>query len=409
ITFLLQGLMSEDYVKNEENRSDLKRVIIDAVYRPSDNPEEIRQTCRARVAYNKTMITMFKTMLQANYKILGLTKKEALAYSMQLDSPTKADRDKVTADIKARIAANIDQYKDGNNWDLRKVGLGVILRPADLKPGEIFNLDYAETVERLVQYSSEYDCIVIAHGSESNAVITDEKLREYKQATEARYEEQYKKASDAYYSSGDKKWKQIDKTEDSFDSAFDKLDKLYWDQFSLYNKLVSEREYAQENLQKAIERKAYAAAEFDTLRKQYGENIPERSRKYAEHLLKLADDDIKEFETVITNYEKTLTDVSNELENLRTLKTKLEGEKKSRIEETMRKEEARAKVLEKKANDAFNAKFDMERREKDAKALLRAYDKLAKRHSQANIWTTMPIKTPGGKTFTVVDDLVRQL
>lgn len=409
LSFLLQGLMSEDYVKNEENRSDLRRVIIDAVYRPSDNPEEIRQICRARVAYNKTMIAMFKTMLQANYKILGLTEKEALAYSMQLDSPTKADRDKVTADIKARIAANIDQYKDGNNWDLRKVGLGVILRPADLKPGEIFNLDYAETVERLVQYSSEYDCIVIAHGSESNAMITDEKLKEYKQAAEARYEEQYKKASDAYYNRGDKKWKQIDKTEDSFDSAFDKLDKLYWDQFSLYNSLVSKREYAQEKLQGAIERKAYAAAEFDALRKQYGENIPERHREYAEHLLKLADDDIKEFETVITNYEKTLTDVSNELENLRTLKTKLEGEKKSRIEETMRKEEARAKVLHKKADEAFNTKFDMERRKRDTKALLRAYDKLAKRHSQANMWSTMPIKTPGGETFTVMDDLVRQL
>lgn len=203
LTFLLQGLMSEDYVKNEENRSDLKRVIIDAVYRPSDNPDEIRQICRARVAYNKTMIAMFKTMLQANYKILGLTEKEALAYSMQLDSPTKADRDKVTADIKARIAANIDQYKDGNNWDLRKVGLGVILRPANLKPGEIFNLDYAETVERLVQYSSEYDCIVIAHGSESNAVITDEKLKEYIDAAEARYKAQYEKASNAYMNHGE--------------------------------------------------------------------------------------------------------------------------------------------------------------------------------------------------------------
>ena len=58
---------------------------------------------------------------------------------------------------------------------------------------------------------------------------------------------------------------------------------------------------------------------------------------------------------------------------------------------------------------AFNAKYDMKQKEADAKALLRAYDKLAKRHSQANMWTTMPIKTPGGKTFTVMDDLVRQL
>lgn len=409
ITFLLQGLMSEDYVKNEENRSDLKRVIIDAVYRPSDNPEEIRQICRARVAYNKTMIAMFKTMLQANYKILGLTEKEALAYSMQLDSPTKADRDKVTADIKARIAANIDQYKDGNNWDLRKVGLGVILRPANLKPGEIFNLDYAQTVERLVQYSSEYDCIVIAHGGESNAVITDEKLKEYKQAAEARYKEQYEKASNAYMDHGEKIWQRIDKTEDSFDSAYDELNELYWKQVDLYNKLLSERESVQEKLQNAIERKARAAALLDTLGKQFNGNVPEKNKADAEDLVKTCDDAIKMYESIIGSYEKNLHELSDDLDNLRTLKTKLTNEKNSRVKEIMRKEEARAKVLHKKMDAAFNAAQSMDRKNADARTLLRAYDKLAKRHSQANMWTTMPIKTPGGKTFTVIDDLVRQL
>ena len=417
LSFLLQGLMSEDYVKNEENRSDLRRVIIDAVYRPSDNPEEIRQICRARVAYNKTMIAMFKTMLQANYKILGLTENEALAYSMQLDSPTKADRDKVTADIKARIAANIDQYKDGNNWDLRKVGLGVILRPADLKPGEIFNLDYAETVERLVQYSSEYDCIVIAHGSESNAVITDEKVREYKQATEARYEEQFKKASNAYFSKSSKKWKQVDKTKEAFDSEFDRLNTLYREQSRLYKRLLSEYELNQDRLQRAIESKASAAAKLDALNKELSSNAYtgkeektlQRNKAYLEDYLEILDKNIKEYEQILANSDKILTDLNDELENLRTLETKLKGEEKSRVDETLRKEEARAKVLEKKMDAAFNAKYDMKQKEADAKALLRAYDKLAKRHSQANIWTTMPIKTPGGKTFTVMDDLVRQL
>lgn len=409
LSFLLQGLMSEDYVKNEENRSDLRRVIVDAIYRPSDNPEEIRQICRARVAYNKTMIAMFKTMLQANYKILGLTEKEALAYSMQLDSPSKADRDKVTADIKARIAANIDQYKDGNNWDLRKVGLGVILRPANLKPGKIFDLDYAETVERLVQYSSEYDCIVIAHGGEANTVITDEKLREYKEAAEARYKEQYEKANNAYFNRSSKKWKQVDKTRESFDSAFDELDELYRKQVDLYNKLLSERESVQEKLRMAIERKAYAAAQLDTLNKQFNGNVPKQNKAYIEDLVKACDDAIKMYGTFISNYERNMTDINDELDNLKRLQTELKNAEKSRVDETIRKEEARAKVLHKKMDAALDAKYDADRKERDTKALLRAYDKLAKRNSHANIWTTMPIKTPGGKTFTVMDDLVRQL
>lgn len=41
--------------------------------------------------------------------------------------------------------------------------------------------------------------------------------------------------------------------------------------------------------------------------------------------------------------------------------------------------------------------------------MARAYDRIAKKHASENQWTTMPIKTPGGKTFIVVDDLVRQL
>ena len=240
-------------------------------------------------------------------------------------------------------------------------------------------------------------------------MITDEKLKEYIDAAEARYKAQYEKASNAYMDHGEKIWQRIDKTEDSFDSAFDELNELYWKQVDLFNKLLSERESTQEKLQNVIERKARAAALLDTLSKQFNGNVPDKNKADAEDLVKTCDDAIKMYESIIGSYEKNLHELRDAIDKLRTLKTQLTDEKYSRVKEIMRKEEARAKVLQKKMDAAFSAAQSLDRKNADARALLRAYDKLAKRHSQANIWTTMPIKTPGGKTFTVMDDLVRQL
>lgn len=401
--FLLDGLMSEDYVKNEENRSDLKRVIIDAMYRPSDNPEEIRQICRARVAYNKTVIAMFKTMLQANYKILGLTEKEALAYSMQLDSPTKADRDKVTADIKARIAANIDQYKDGNNWDLRKVGLGVILRPADLKPGEIFNLDYAQTVERLVQYSSEYDCIVVTHGSNENARMTIDKMEEERKREEDKYDAKINQALERQIATYSTKWVTREKLREKYETDIKEINDALGHYSDLYLKVKAEYDDVYKKLNDAWTLHSRISYQIES------GNADSKQMQELEQLRKETDKEIEEYNQTLSNYLKMNEDIADEMERLNDLSKKLTHETETKIRAEGRKESARAKVVYNRIMQSLRNKNDTERKRTTRKALARAYDRIAKKHASENQWTTMPIKTPGGKTFTVVDDLVRQL
>lgn len=401
--FLLDGLMSEDYVKNEENRSDLKRVIVDAMYRPSDNPEEIRQICRARVAYNKTVIAMFKTMLQANYKILGLTEKEALAYSMQLDSPTKADRDKVTADIKARIAANIDQYKDGNNWDLRKVGLGVILRPADLKPGEIFNLDYAQTVERLVQYSSEYDCIVVAHGSDENARMTIDKMEEERKRNEDKYDAKINQALERQIATYSTKWVTREKLREKYETDIKEINDALGHYSDLYLKVKAEYDDVYKKLNDARTLHSRISYQIES------GNVDSKQMQELEQLRKENEKEIEEYNQTLSKYLEMNEDIADEMKRLNDLSKKLTHETETKIRAEGRKESARAKVVYNRIMQSLRNKNDTERKRTTGKALARAYDRIAKKHASENQWTTMPIKTPGGKTFTVMDDLVRQL
>lgn len=354
--FLLDGLMSEDYVKNEENRSDLKRVIIDAMYRPSDNPEEIRQICRARVAYNKTVIAMFKTMLQANYKILGLTEKEALAYSMQLDSPTKADRDKVTADIKVRIAANIDQYKDGNNWDLRKVGLGVILRPADLKPGEIFNLDYAQTVERLVQYSSEYDCIVVTHGSNENARMTIDKMEEERKREEDKYDAKINQALERQIATYSTKWVTREKLREKYETDIKEINDALGHYSDLYLKVKAEYDDVYKKLNDAWTLHSRISYQIES------GNADSKQMQELEQLRKETDKEIEEYNQTLSNYLKMNEDIADEMERLNDLSKKLTHETETKIRAEGRKESARAKVVYNRIMQSLRNKNDTERK-----------------------------------------------
>ena len=143
------------------SESELKRSIVENAFSDSDDPNKIRDIIHARITYSNVIVQMFKQMLQQNYKILGITEKEA---SLLVERISSGDADEEKAGIvaiKDIIESKAEQFHKKDMYDLRPIGGGCIFYTSqDL--GAI----KADTVfRRMIQLAMTHDAVVVAHGS----------------------------------------------------------------------------------------------------------------------------------------------------------------------------------------------------------------------------------------------------
>ena len=139
---------------------ELKKTMIQGSVYTSDDPEKIKRHIQMRINYNKTIIRMFQEMLKQNYQILGFSKDEALLLSQQMVSDNKEERSESIKTLKAAILANKKKFDRGNGFiDLRSIGAGVIFGTS-----KETGLDKFMSIDRMIQTSMRYDCILFGHG-----------------------------------------------------------------------------------------------------------------------------------------------------------------------------------------------------------------------------------------------------
>lgn len=154
-----------------------KKIVINEWYEPSEDPKVIREIIKLRVNYNNTMIQLFQAMIKNNYRELGYSEQEAKFYVEQLskDSTPENQRDTIK-DIKAKLFENQKKYDNGRFIDLRKLGAGVVYVT---KEGG--GLERFTSVDKLIQISMRWDCIILGHGGSEVNPGTEEyrRLKEY--------------------------------------------------------------------------------------------------------------------------------------------------------------------------------------------------------------------------------------
>lgn len=143
------------------SEAELKRTIVENAFSDSDDPNKIRDIIQARITYSNVIVQMFKQMLQQNYKILGITEKEA---SLLVERISSGDADEEKAGIvaiKDVIESKAEKFHKKDMYDLRPIGGGCIFYTSqDL--GAI----KADTVfRRMIQLAMTHDAVVVAHGS----------------------------------------------------------------------------------------------------------------------------------------------------------------------------------------------------------------------------------------------------
>jgi hypothetical protein len=183
------------------SNKDFRQHIINEIYQPPDNPEELKIVLENRIKYYNAQMQMFKDMITINYNILGLTKDEAAALSTKIESNDKNVRNKGIEELKSIIKANKDKYKKGNNYDFRELGMGIMLLQDKEDP--LVNTA-SDLFVHNIQYLQNYDCIISAHGGEH-------------------FNPGYKKKSDKYLAQAKA---EVDKVKEEYDKIFKRRDEL---------------------------------------------------------------------------------------------------------------------------------------------------------------------------------------
>ena len=154
------------------SEAELKRTIIENAFSDSDDPNKIRDIIQARITYSNVIVQMFKQMLQQNYKILGITEKEASLLAERISSGDVDEEKAGIVAIKDIIESKAEQFHKKDMYDLRPIGGGCIFYTSqDL--GAI----KADTVfRRMIQLAMTHDAIVVAHGSNKTKAGIAEKV-----------------------------------------------------------------------------------------------------------------------------------------------------------------------------------------------------------------------------------------
>ena len=143
------------------SEAELKRTIVENAFSDSDDPNKIRDIIQARITYSNVIVQMFKQMLQQNYKILGITEREASLLAERISSGDADEEKAGIVAIKDIIESKAEQFHKKDMYDLRPIGGGCIFYTSqDL--GAI----KADTVfRRMIQLAMTHDAVVVAHGS----------------------------------------------------------------------------------------------------------------------------------------------------------------------------------------------------------------------------------------------------
>ena len=154
------------------SEAELKRTIVENAFSDSDDPNKIRDIIQARITYSNVIVQMFKQMLQQNYKILGITEKEASLLAERISSGDVDEEKAGIVAIKDIIESKAEQFHKKDMYDLRPIGGGCIFYTSqDL--GAI----KADTVfRRMIQLAMTHDAIVVAHGSNKTKAGIAEKV-----------------------------------------------------------------------------------------------------------------------------------------------------------------------------------------------------------------------------------------
>ena len=155
------------------SEAELKRTIVENAFSDSDDPNKIRDIIQARITYSNVIVQMFKQMLQQNYKILGITEKEASLLAERISSGDADEEKAGIVAIKDIIENKAEQFHKKDMYDLRPIGGGCIFYTSkDL--GAIVKAD--TTFRRLIQLAMTHDAIVVAHGSNKTKAGIAEKV-----------------------------------------------------------------------------------------------------------------------------------------------------------------------------------------------------------------------------------------
>lgn len=149
------------------NKDEFRRAVIEGTFYTSNNPDLLKRQIQLRMNYNSNIVKMMQKMLQTNYQILGFSKDEALLLSQKMSSAASKTED--TTDearvsiktLKEAILKNKNKFDKGNGViDMRSIGAGVIFGTK-----EETGLDDFVSIDRMLQTSLRWDCIIFGHGS----------------------------------------------------------------------------------------------------------------------------------------------------------------------------------------------------------------------------------------------------
>ena len=371
---------------------ELKRTIIQGSVYTSDDPEKIKRHIQMRINYNKTIIRMFQEMLKQNYQILGFSKDEALLLSQQLASDNQEERSESVKTIKAAILANKKKFDRGNGFiDLRSVGAGVIFGTT-----KETGLDKFMSIDRMIQTSMRYDCILFGHGASGSRRSQEyfEKLeneKDKKIKAEREFREKYSN--------------QARDVRESMKDLYNRIEEKY-PQYMKYFK----SDYGKINKQINIE----------------VNRLQERTKKMSEFidvLFKRQDDLFQqnlpadEFEKKFSKIEKLIDEISEKRE--RTYKVV-----DSYISKLVQREMDRAKIDNKTLSDRYFEKKhsgtspemvklgqEIEKMDEQIDQYSREYQKIIIEDKESGAefrWTIQPVSTEKAGPFTDMNDLVRQ-
>lgn len=338
------------------SESELKRTIVENAFSDSDDPNKIRDIIQARITYSNVIVQMFKQMLQQNYKILGITEKEASLLAERISSGDVDEEKAGIVAIKDIIESKAEQFHKNDMYDLRPIGGGCIFYTnKDL--GTIVKAD--TTFRRMIQLAMIHDAVVVAHGSNKTKAGIAEKVLST-QIIAPNFKKTYHKAKlnaitqmrFNFGKSGDEEYQDYIKASKKAKWSAEKLTEFQ-------NTVVS----AQKALKAAID-----AGDESLIQSiiSANENVNQKLEKMVETSEK-AIDEYKELEDQIKRGEKfTLSEWKTAFEAINS------------------------------ADDAINKALDK-------------YNEVLRKYKDSTYWGCQPVKTLKGGPFTDMNKLVAQL
>lgn len=159
----MQGAVDKQHDAGPEiklTEAEIRQMVINCVYQPSNDPEEIKAILKARLAMYEAMVGTLSTMLDVNYAMLGITKDQAKMLSVSIKSGNEKQRTASIRQVKQLIIQNKKKFqpRDGM-FDFRSVGGGVLFYTTD-KMG----LDVFTTIDHILGVCLNHDAVVLAHG-----------------------------------------------------------------------------------------------------------------------------------------------------------------------------------------------------------------------------------------------------